>query len=387
MEKSVGIVVEYNPFHNGHKYHCLKAKEHGDIVVAVMSGDYVQRGEPAFIDRWTRTELALKNGVDIVVELPVFYSTQSAEIFARGAVGILNLMKIEKIVFGSETGDVNRLIERGELEEREDFKRELKKQLKEGHSYPAAYSNTLKLLNTKEELDSNDILGVEYIKALKFWKSEIEPIAIKREKSGYYSEEIKDGISSATGIRKKIQAGEEVKSAVPSTTYEVLKNSLEKNQFAKLQDFYPFIRHSILLEKERLKRIQDVEEGYENRLYDGAFFCKDFESFFERIKSKRYTQGRVQRVLIHILLGIEKEQTEKVKEKIPYIRVLGFTKRGQDYLKKLKDDGVEVLTSLKNIQKYLDKDSLALLEQNEVASKIYAMVNPYEDRKIPIIIK
>lgn len=387
MEKSVGIVVEYNPFHNGHKYHCLKAEEHGDIVVAVMSGDYVQRGEPALIDRWTRTELALKNGVDIVVELPVFYSTQSAEIFARGAVGILNLMKIEKIVFGSETGDVNRLIERGELEEREDFKRELKKQLKEGHSYPAAYSNTLKLLNTKEELDSNDILGVEYIKALKFWKSEIEPIAIKREKSGYYSEEIKDGISSATGIRKKIQAGEEVKSAVPSTTYEVLKNSLEKNQFAKLQDFYPFIRHSILLEKERLKRIQDVEEGYENRLYDGAFFCKDFESFFERIKSKRYTQGRVQRVLIHILLGIEKEQTEKVKEKIPYIRVLGFTKRGQDYLKKLKDDGVEVLTSLKNIQKYLDKDSLELLEQNEVASKIYAMVNPYEDRKIPIIIK
>lgn len=387
MKKSVGIVVEYNPFHNGHKYHCLKAKEHGDIVVAVMSGDYVQRGEPAFIDRWTRAELALKNGVDIVVELPIFYSTQSAEIFARGAIGILNLMNIEKLVFGSETGDVKKLIERGDLEEQEEFKVELKKQLKEGHSYPTAYSNTLKILDKIDELDSNDILGVEYIKALKFWKSKIEPIAIKREKSGYYSEEIKDGIASATGIRKKIQSGEEIKDVVPTTTYEILKESLEKNSFAKLQDFYPLIRHRILLEKEKLERIQDIEQGYENRIYEAAFSCKEFESFFEKIKSKRYTQGRVQRILIHILLGIEKEQIERVKEKIPYIRVLGFTKEGQSYLKKLKDEEVEVLTSLKNIQKYLEKDSLDLLEQNEVASKIYAMVNPYEDRKIPIIIK
>ncbi|MGL5658297.1 MAG: nucleotidyltransferase [Cetobacterium sp.] len=387
MKKSVGIVVEYNPFHNGHKYHCLKAKEHGDIVVAVMSGDYVQRGEPAFIDRWTRAELALKNGVDIVVELPIFYSTQSAEIFARGAIGILNLMNIEKLVFGSETGDVKKLIERGDLEEQEEFKVELKKQLKEGHSYPTAYSNTLKILDKIDELDSNDILGVEYIKALKFWKSKIEPIAIKREKSGYYSEEIKDGIASATGIRKKIQSGEEIKDVVPTTTYEILKESLEKNSFAKLQDFYPLIRHRILLEKEKLERIQDIEQGYENRIYEAAFSCKEFKSFFEKIKSKRYTQGRVQRILIHILLGIEKEQIERVKEKIPYIRVLGFTKEGQNYLKKLKDEEVEVLTSLKNIQKYLEKDSLNLLEQNEVASKIYAMVNPYEDRKIPIIIK
>lgn len=387
MKKSVGIVVEYNPFHNGHKYHCIKAKEHGDVVVAVMSGDYVQRGEPAFIDRWTRAELALKNGVDIVVELPIFYSTQSAEIFARGAIGILNLMNIEKLVFGSETGDIKKLIERGDLEEQEEFKVELKKQLKEGHSYPTAYSNTLKILDKTDELDSNDILGVEYIKALKFWKSKIEPIAIKREKSGYYSEEIKDGIASATGIRKKIQSGEEIKDVVPDTTYEILKESLEKNNFAKLQDFYPFIRHRILLEKEKLERIQDIEQGYENRIYEAAFFCKEFESFFEKIKSKRYTQGRVQRILIHILLGIEKKQIERVKEKIPYIRVLGFTKEGQNYLKKLKDEEIEVLTSLKNIQKYLEKDSLDLLEQNEVASKIYAMVNPYEDRKIPIIVK
>lgn len=387
MKKPVGIVVEYNPFHNGHKYHCLKAKEYGDVVVAVMSGDFVQRGEPALIDRWSRAELALKNGVDIVVELPIFYSTQSAEIFARGAVGILNLMKVQKIVFGSESGNAEKLIKRAKLEEEDKFKQELKKQLKEGFSYPTAYSNTLKYLKQGEEIESNDILGVEYIKALKFWKSQIEPIAIKREKSGYYSEGVEDGISSATGIRKKLKLGEEIKEVVPLTTYEVLKDALKENKFAKLEDFYELIRYKILLEKDRLELIQDIEQGYENKIYEAALSSENFEDFFEKIKSKRYTLGRMQRILIHILLGVKKEETKNVKEKIPYIRVLGFTKVGQEYLKELKENDVKILTSLKNIQKNLEKESLKFLEHNEVASKIYSIINPYKERKIPIIIK
>lgn len=387
MKKPIGIVVEYNPFHNGHKYHCLKAKEYGDVIIAVMSGDFVQRGEPALIDKWARAELALKNGVDIVVELPIFYSTQSAEIFARGAVGILNLMKVEKIIFGSELGNVEKLIKRAKLEEQENFKQELKKQLKEGYSYPTAYSNTLKNLEDNEELNSNDILGVEYIKALEFWKSKIKPVAIKREKSGYYSEGIEDGISSATGIRKKIQLREEIKDVVPSTTYEVLKEALKENKFAKLEDFYGLIRYKILLEKENLELIQDIEQGYENKIYEAALSSEDFETFFKKIISKRYTLGRIQRILIHILLGIKKEETKFVKEKIPYIKVLGFTKNGQEYLKELKEKDIEILTSLKNIQKNLDKESLKFLEHNEVASKIYSMINFYEERKIPIIIK
>ncbi|MGL6066407.1 MAG: nucleotidyltransferase [Cetobacterium sp.] len=387
MKKAVGIVVEYNPFHNGHKYHCLKAREHGDIVIAVMSGDYVQRGEPALINRWDRAELALKNGVDIVVELPIFYSTQSAEIFSRGALGILHLMNVDKIVFGSETGNINSLVERANLEEEEEFGEELKKQLKEGYSYPTAYSNTLKKLNIANELDSNDILGVEYIKALKFWKSTVEPVAIKREKSGYYSEGIEDGISSATGIRKKIQSGEEVKDVVPETTYKVLKNALDENRFATLKDFYSLIRYRILLERESIKKIQDIEIGFENRLYEAALSSLDFESFFEKIQTKRYTLGRTQRILIHILLNIKKEETAVVKEKVPYIRVLGFTQNGQNYLKKLKEKDVVVLTALKNIQKILTEDELKLLEKNEIASKIYSMINSYEDRKIPIIIR
>ncbi|MGL5797415.1 MAG: nucleotidyltransferase [Cetobacterium sp.] len=387
MKRSVGIVVEYNPFHNGHKYHCMKAKEHGDIVIAVMSGDYVQRGEPALINKWDRAELALKSGVDIVVELPVFYSTQSAEIFSRGAVGILNLLHTDKIVFGSESGNVENLIARAELEEKQEFKEELKYFLKEGLSYPTAYSNTLKKLNIDTELNSNDILGVEYIKALKFWKSKIDPIAIKREKSGYYSEGIEDGISSATGIRKKIGIGEEIKDVVPEETYKVLNEAIKNNRFAKLEDFYSLIKHRILLEKENLKFIQDIEIGYENKLYEAAFSSFNFETFFQKIQSKRYTLGRVQRILIHILLGIKKDETEINKKKIPYIRILGFTKDGQSYLKELKNEDIIILTSLKNVQKKLNENELKFLEQNEVASKIYAMINPYEDRKIPIIIK
>ncbi|MGL4641937.1 MAG: nucleotidyltransferase [Cetobacterium sp.] len=387
MKKAVGIVVEYNPFHNGHKYHCLKAREHGDLVIAVMSGDYVQRGEPALINRWDRAELALRNGVDIVVELPVFYSTQSAEIFSRGAVGLLDLMGVEKIVFGSESGDVQSLKERAELEEMNEFKEELKKQLKDGNSYPTAYSNSLRKLNKGIDLNSNDILGVEYIKALKFWESDIEPVAIKREKSGYYSEGIEDGISSATGIRKKLEQGEEIKDVVPLTTYDILKEALEKNRFAKLKDFYPFIRHKILLEKYNLKDIQDIEDGYENRLYEAAFKCIDFEEFFKEIQSKRFTIGRTQRILIHILLGIKKSDVESVKNNVPYVRVLGFTKDGQNYLKFLKEKDIEILTTLKNIQRILSEENLKLLEMNEIASKIYSMVNPYEDRKIPIMIR
>ncbi|MGL5175304.1 MAG: nucleotidyltransferase [Cetobacterium sp.] len=387
MKKAVGIVVEYNPFHNGHKYHCLKAREHGDLVIAVMSGDYVQRGEPALINRWDRAELALRNGVDIVVELPVFYSTQSAEIFSRGAVGLLDLMGVEKIVFGSESGDVQSLKERAELEEMNEFKEELKKQLKDGNSYPTAYSNSLRKLNKGIDLNSNDILGVEYIKALKFWESDIEPVAIKREKSGYYSEGIEDGISSATGIRKKLEQGEEIKDVVPLTTYDILKEALEKNRFAKLKDFYPFIRHKILLEKYNLKYIQDIEDGYENRLYEAAFKCIDFEEFFKEIQSKRFTIGRTQRILIHILLGIKKSDVESVKNNVPYVRVLGFTKDGQNYLKFLKEKDIEILTTLKNIQRILSEENLKLLEMNEIASKIYSMVNPYEDRKIPIMIR
>ena len=387
--KGVGIVVEYNPFHNGHKYHCDKAREYGDIVVAVMSGNFVQRGEPAIVNKWERTKMALSSGVDIIVELPVFYLTQSAEIFSRGAVGILNELKVCKLVFGSETGDVESLEKIAKLEENKEFQESLKKYLKDGNSYPTAYSLALKNLGEEDSLNSNDILGVEYIKGIKFWKSSIEPVAIKREKSGYYTHECIDGISSATGIRKRLEESSCFKDVVPEVTYKILTESILNGNTVKLEMFYELIRYRILLERENLENIQDVEDGFSNRLYSSALKNREYIDFFNDISTKRYTLGRIQRILIHILLNITKDITKEVKVKVPYIRVLGFTQRGREYLKQLKkeDESIKVLTSLKNIKKILTDKEKELLELNEVSDRIYSILNFYEDEKIPVMIK
>lgn len=387
--KGVGVVVEYNPFHNGHKIHCKAARKEGDVVIAVMSGDYVQRGEPACLNRWDRAEIALASGIDLIIELPVFYSTQSAEIFARGAIGILEKLNIEKIVFGSETADLEKLLERAKLEEDIVFKLEIRKNLKEGSSYATAYSKALEKIGF-ENNKSNDILGVEYLKAINYWKSSMIPIPIKREKVGYYEENIVDKITSATNIRKKISQGEEYRNLVPEIAFEKIEDRVIKNKkIAMLEDYFFLIRYRILMERNNLTKIQDIENGFENKLYESALNNKNYNSFFNSILSKRFTIGKIQRILIHILLGITKEDTKIIKETIPYIRVLGFSEKGQKYLKQLKEEKEDLIifTSLKNIKKKLNEISLKFIELNENASKIYSMVNDYEEKKIPLMLK
>lgn len=205
--KATGIVVEYNPFHNGHRYHLQKAKELNpdSIIIAVMSGDFVQRGEPSIVDRWTKAKMALANGIDIVVELPVFYSSQSAEIFAKGAVGILEELRCNSMVFGSESGEIEELKRISTLQESDEFKIKLKERLKEGHSYPTAHSLTMKEILGESELNSNDILGLEYIKAIRYWKSSIIPMTLKREKVGYHDTNIVGDFASATKIREHLK--------------------------------------------------------------------------------------------------------------------------------------------------------------------------------------
>lgn len=386
--KGVGIVVEYNPFHNGHKYHCERAKEHGDVVIAAMSGNFVQRGEPAIVNKWERTRMALSSGVDIVVELPIFYSTQSAEIFSRGAVGILDKLKVEKIVFGSESGDTKTLEKISKIEESQEFQEILKDNLKKGNSYPTAYSLSLKEIGEGDKLNSNDILGVEYIKGINYWKSSVEPVAIKREKSGYYTEECIDGISSATGIRKRVEENNCFKDVVPSVTYDILEGAIKNGSTCKLEDFYTFIRYKIITEKDSLEEIQDIEDGFSNRLFQSAMKYSNYHEFFADILTKRYTVGRVQRVLIHILLGITKDITERVKKDVPYLRVLGFTEKGREYIKKIKkeNEDIVILTSLKNVTKILKDEERELLELNEIGGKVYSLINDYQEEKIPVMI-
>lgn len=385
--KATGVVVEYNPFHNGHKYHLEKTKKLNpdSIVIAVMSGDFVQRGEPSIVDRWTKTKMALKNGVDMVVELPVFYSSQSAEIFAKGAIGILEELKCESIVFGSESGDIEELNRISTLQESPEFSIKLKKRLKEGNSYPTAHSLTMSEILGESKLNSNDILGLEYLKAIKYWKSNITPKILKREKVGYHDTNIVGEFASATKIRIHLKTLQEVKNIVTNESYEILK---EYENFTFIEDFYPLIRFEFLKNFKALIDIQDMEIGFENRIYEGVVKFSKYEEFFKSISNRRYTTGRVQRALIHSLLGITTSITEEVKKSIPYVKILGFNDRGREYLNYLKKfENKKIITSYKKMGEIFSQEVCNLIELNEKSSQIYRLINNYIDYKSPIILK
>lgn len=380
-----GIIVEYNPFHNGHSYHIKKAREKfpDSVIIGVMSGDFVQRGEPSIIDKWKKTEIALECGVDLVAELPSFYSTQSAEIFARGSVGILNLLKCKNLFFGSECGDIEKLKNLAKLDEDENFKTLLKTKLREGVSYPNAYNFSLTKIIGEIDIKSNDILAIQYIKALEFWNSSILPNSLKREKVGFYDENITNNFASATEIRKRLLKDIDIKELVTDKSYDILKNS----SFATLKDFYPLIRYKIISEYDKLHTIQDIEDGYHIKLYHTALKSYDFDDFFNKILSKRYTIGRTQRILIHILLGLTKEMSEEIKKDIPYVRVLGFNSKGREYLNWIKKfEEKKIITSYKNIKTIFDKKTIKFIEFNERASEIYKIISNYQERKQPLIL-
>jgi len=385
--KATGIVVEYNPFHNGHKYHLQKTKElnPNNIIIAVMSGDFVQRGEPSIIDRWTKTKMALANGVDLVIELPVFYSSQSAEIFAKGAVGILEELKCESMVFGSESGKIDELKRISTLQESEEFKIKLKERLKSGDSYPTAHSSTMREILGESELNSNDILGLEYIKAIRYWKSSIIPMTLKREKVGYHDTNIVGDFASATKIREHLKKNEEISSIVTQESFNTLK---EYSNFTYMENFYPFIRYELIKNSNNLSDIQDMEIGFENRLLENAIKSINYDEFFKSISNRRYTTGRVQRVLTHTLLALTTNITEEVKKSIPYVRVLGFNSKGREYLSYLKKfDNSKIITSYKKMNENFSPEVCSLIEFNERSSQIYRLINNYNDYKSPIIFK
>ena len=385
--KATGIVVEYNPFHNGHKYHLQKTKElnPNNIIIAVMSGDFVQRGEPSIIDRWTKTKMALANGVDLVIELPVFYSSQSAEIFAKGAVGILEELKCESMVFGSESGKIDELKRISTLQESEEFKIKLKERLKSGDSYPTAHSSTMKEILGESELNSNDILGLEYIKAIRYWKSSIIPMTLKREKVGYHDTNIVGDFASATKIREHLKKNEEISSIVTQESFNTLK---EYSNFTYMENFYSFIRYELIKNSNNLSDIQDMEIGFENRLLENAIKSINYDEFFKSISNRRYTTGRVQRVLTHTLLALTTNITEEVKKSIPYVRVLGFNSKGREYLSYLKKfDNSKIITSYKKMNENFSPEVCSLIEFNERSSQIYRLINNYNDYKSPIIFK
>ena len=330
--KSVGIIAEYNPFHNGHLYQLNKVKEMfpDAVIVLILGGNFLQRGEPSLIDKWTKSEIAIQSGIDIVVELPFPFASQSADIFAHGAISLLQELQVDKLVFGSESNDIEtlQLLVDTQLEHPE-YNTLVSIYLKAGYNYPTALSMALFDLTGEKRNTPNDLLGISYIKEIKRQHSKIIPVAIQRTNQ-YHNPNLENDISSATSIRRAVVSNQDVSNVVPNITLSHLKH--DKLHF--LDDYFPFLKYKIMTCKD-LSIYQTVDEGIEHRIQQKIQNATCFEELVQNIKTKRYTYNKIQRMLIHILCDFTKEEAKKMQE-IPYIRILDFSKRGRQYLNNIK---------------------------------------------------
>lgn len=324
--------AEYNPFHNGHAYHISQMKKLGASgVIAVMSGSFVQRDEPAVMSKFERAKCAVRNGVDIVLELPVAYSVGSAERFAAGCIRIAEATGVvSKFCFGSESADVATFEKTVETLETPEFSNILKEELSEGKTFAAARATALKKLGVFAPEKPNDILAVEYIKELKRLKSKIEPVAIKR--IGEYHGG-STGFASASEIRRKIDGGILPKEDLPKETAETLEKLLSQGKApAKIENLeriiLDFFRNA---EAAELKEYYAVTEGAENRIIAAAKTATSIEDLYEKVKTKRYTMATVRRMIIAPFLGIKKEEPT-----IPFLHVLAFNAHGAEMMKNIK---------------------------------------------------
>ncbi|WP_066252555.1 nucleotidyltransferase [Neobacillus drentensis] len=349
--KSVGLIVEYNPFHNGHAYHLQASKEaaQADVVIAVMSGNFLQRGEPALVSKWQRTKMALLNGVDIVFELPYRFATQKAESFAFGAVSILDAVHCDSLCFGSESGDLSDFLQTIDYlkEQQNPYNENIKSHLDTGVSYPKALSLAFQQLpaadNYLDLAKPNNILGLEYIKAIQQQKSAVRPLTIARKNADYHDEHFASAtIASATSIRKAIFTNDnnqtEIDQYVPEQTKILLKEYIHQyHGFHQWENYWNYLQFRLIHSSpSELREIYEVEEGLENRLQAAALETDNFHQFMQKIKTKRYTWTRLQRLCVHILTNTKKEEMARHSEKATYLRLLGMTSTGREYLNKKK---------------------------------------------------
>lgn len=360
--KAVGLVTEYNPFHNGHLYHLNKAMEltGADISVAVMSGDFVQRGEPAVLDKYTRTSMALNSGVNLVVELPVNYAVSSAESFAAGALKVLDYIKADSIAFGSESGDIERLSKLAHIlcDNEDTLYKEISKYTVNGISYAAARQKVVEKLTDKDTAamltSSNNILAVEYLKAIIKNNYAIKPYTVQRQGDSYNDTDIRSEYASATALRENLKA-DNISEYIPvkaglilsSNTNYIYPDDITEALFTRLLDILFASNYDKNVFIENVMQYPDVSKEIAGRLYKSAMdmitrtvpqrseskdnWAFSFGSLCEHIKTKEVPLSRIKRALVRITLGLDKKHMEKYANE-PYIRVLGFDKKGQEYL-------------------------------------------------------
>ena len=360
--KAVGLVTEYNPFHNGHLYHLNKAMEltGADISVAVMSGDFVQRGELAVLDKYTRASMALNSGVNLVVELPVNYAVSSAESFAAGALKVLDYIKADSIAFGSESGNIERLSKLAHIlcDNEDTLYKEISKYTANGISYAAARQKVVEKLTDKDTAamltSSNNILAVEYLKAIIKNNYAIKPYTVQRQGDSYNDTDIRSEYASATALRENLKA-DNISKYIPvkaglilsSNANYIYPDDITEVLFTRLLDILFASNYDKNVFIENVMQYPDVSKEIAGRLYKSAMDMitrtvpqgaesKDngafsFGSLCEHIKTKEVPLSRIKRALVRITLGLDKKHMEKYANE-PYIRVLGFDKKGQEYL-------------------------------------------------------
>ena len=389
--KTVGIIAEYNPFHNGHLYQLNKAREitGADYCIVVMSGDFTQRGTPAVFDKYIRCRMALLAGADLVIELPVVYATASAETFAMGAVSLLNALGVDALCFGSECGDLTPLQEAADilLSEPPAYKSRLSSLLKSGLSYPAARAAALSgCLNVTQEVlaSPNNILGIEYLKALSGLtlkgKQVMTPFTIKREGEGYLSRTLQKGsFCSAMALRERMLHGEyDLKEYIPEECFPLFSETCEKKIALCADDFSPILLEKLLSSHtEGYTAYLDVSKDLSDKIRNTLFSFTSFSDYCENIlKTKDLTLTRLYRTMLHILLSIQDTQIPLFS---PYARLLGFRESASPVLNLLSAGEIPVIARKKDADSLNKEEAKQCLSKDLYAAHLYESVRMQKD--------
>ncbi len=360
---NVGVIAEYNPFHNGHLYHLNKVKEMfpNSNLILILTGNFTQRGEISIINKWDKTKIALDYGFDLVVELPFCFATESARVFAKGSIDILNLLNCNYLVFGSESNNINLLKELASLTyNNELYDKLINKYSKKGVNYPTACFLALKDITGKEINKPNDILAFEYIKRIMKINSNIIPISIKRTNS-YHENKINSSIASATAIRKNINDTNAIKKVIPNNVLKYI-TKIDHDKYFNL------LKYEILTNN-NLSQYIDVSEGIENKLKKEIINCNNLNELILKIKSKRYSYTKLSRMLLHIICKLKKDENYK---DLRYLRILGLSNNGKKIIKECKNNiNIPIITKYK-------KEYNNLFKTDYKANLVYSLITNYD---------
>lgn len=390
-----GIICEYNPFHNGHKYQIEQTGNKNDNIICVMSGQYVQRSSPAIFDKWTRASWAVKNGANLVIELPTVFSASSAEYFAKAGITLLDSLGIcDYISFGCENDDIKRFEQIAEIFASNDYVFKLKEFLDKGNSFAMARQKTIETFFGKDASilsKPNNILGIEYIKALKSCNSNIKPIGIKRIYASHDTQETENNFTSASNIREKIYKNDMNFELIPENIRKDMKIKIDSSAYCKTEEFYKACYRQLLnTSEEELSKNPYIKEGLEYKFLKELNYSKDYNSLLENVKSKRYAHSRLRRILFSNYLKITKYD---INSSPCYIRILAFDNKGRELIKSAKEKAVlPVITKPAHIKNYSEEVITAFEKENRFTNLSFSFYeksfeNNMDYKTSPVFVK